>query len=189
MKKFIYLFGELTDDDLDWIIASGKAEWIPTGTVLIQEGEPIAAFYLLLEGSLKVLVKGLGNPEIAVLTGGEIVGEMSLVDSRHPSATVVAAEDSLILCLDRNKLAKKLKFDVGFASRFYRAIALFLSTRLRGTVTQLGYGQNLLLTEDDSTLDLIPETVENQSLAETRFDWLLRHFKIQQHPSKNDPAS
>lgn len=180
MKKVLYIFGELTDDDIDWMIASGKAEWIPSGTVLIHEGEAISAFYLLLEGTLKVLVKRLGNQEIALLKGGEIVGEMSLIDSRHPSATVVATEDSLILSLDRNQLAKKLKFDVGFASRFYRAIALFLSTRLRGTVTQLGYGTDLLSSEDEAPRELLPEALENVSLAETRFDWLLRHFKDKQ---------
>ena len=102
---------------------------------------------------------------------------MSFADARPPSATVQAVENSLVLCIRREDLVAKLKEDEGFASRFYRAIAIFLSTRLRGTVRYLGYAKGQLLNEDSSPEDLSPEIIDNVPLAKARFDWLLRRLR------------
>jgi hypothetical protein len=82
-----------------------------------------------------------------------------------------------VLCIRREDLVAKLKEDEGFASRFYRAIAIFLSTRLRGTVRYLGYAKGQLLNEDSSPEDLSPEIIDNVPLAKARFDWLLRRLR------------
>jgi CRP-like cAMP-binding protein len=71
--------------------------------------------------------------QIARLAVGEIVGEVSLVDSAPASATVTARGEGLALFLDRTKLLDKLGRDEGFAARFYRALAMFLADRLRAT--------------------------------------------------------
>jgi hypothetical protein len=72
---------------------------------------------------------------------------------------------------------EKLKKDEGFASRFYRAIAIFLSTRLRGTVRYLGYAKGQFVNEDNNSEDLSPEMLDNVPLAKARFDWLLRRLR------------
>ena len=74
----------------------------------------------LAEGGLR------GNPR-----------EMSLVDSRPPSASVVVVEDAFVLALDKTVIQEKLDTDTGFASRFYRSIAIFLSQRMRSTVGEV----------------------------------------------------
>jgi CRP/FNR family transcriptional regulator, cyclic AMP receptor protein len=127
---------------------------------------------------LSVSVSALEGKTIARLTSGAVVGEMSFADARPPSATVQAVENSLILAIPRDSLVAKLKEDEGFASRFYRAIAIFLSTRLRGTVRYLGYAKGQLLQgEDSSPEDLSPEMLDNVPLAKARFDWLLRRLR------------
>ncbi|MBD2310523.1 cyclic nucleotide-binding domain-containing protein [Desertifilum sp. FACHB-1129] len=175
MKKVLFLFGELNDDDIDWLIANGHRETIPEGTVLIQEGQTIDTLYILLEGQVTVSISTHeGEAQIADLASGEVFGEMSFVDSRPPSATVQAVEQSLVLSIPRSKLAIRLHQDVGFASRFYRAIALFLSSRLRGTVRFLGYGKPPHTEAPHD--DLAPEIADNLPIANARFDWLLRRL-------------
>lgn len=178
MKKVLFILGELDDDDIDWILETATREEIAVGTVLIHEGQPISNLYILLEGTLAVRTVATGDREIAHLTSGEVVGEMSFIDTRPPSATVLAKEPSLVLSLPRQQLATKLRQDIGFASRFYRALAVFLSSRLRVTVKQLGLGSDAEIDEDELPLDeLARDAKDNVALAKTRLDWLMRRLK------------
>lgn len=175
MKKILFILGELDDDDIDWILETGNREEILAGTILIEEGKPIDAVYILLEGELTVSTAALEGKEIARLYSGEVVGEMSFVDTRPPSATVKAKTDVLVLSILRPQLTTKLRQDIGFASRFYRALAVLLSNRLRVTVNQLGHAE--LQGPELSKDELAQEAQDNVALAETRLDWLLRRLK------------
>ncbi|MEQ9236428.1 cyclic nucleotide-binding domain-containing protein [Coleofasciculus sp. E2-BRE-01] len=181
MKKVFFLLGELNDDDMDWMLAVGHRKEITPGTILIEEGKPIDTLLILLEGTLSVSVSALQGKTIARLTSGAVVGEMSFADTRPPSATVQAVEPSLILSIPRHHLLEKLQKDQGFASRFYRAIAIFLSTRLRGTVRYLGYAKTDWLKDENETEELSQEVVDNVPLAQARFDWLLRRLRNNDH--------
>jgi CRP/FNR family transcriptional regulator, cyclic AMP receptor protein len=175
MKKVLFLLGELNDDDIDWLLQIGTRQEVAAGTVLIEEGKPIDALYILLTGTFSVYIAALEEREIARLSSGEIVGEMSFLDSRLPSATVKAVENSLVLSIPRRELTAKLRQDVGFAYGFYRAFAILLSNRLRRIVSQLGDIKDQALTEvgvDNQEFD----TSENLDLANTRFDWILRRL-------------
>ncbi len=176
MEKVLFILAELNDDDIDWILETGSREEISAGTVLIYEGKAIDAVYILLEGELSVKTKATGDRELANLLSGEVVGEMSFVDTRPPSATVTAKQNSIVLSLPRKQLATKLIQDVGFASRFYRAMAVFLSHRLRLTVKQLSSqaGSGPVSLPDDELAD---EARVGVALAKTRLDWLLRRLK------------
>ncbi len=166
MKKVLFILSELVDADIDWIVSIGTRQAIPPNTVLIQEGQSVNTLYILLDGELSVSTKTLGGREIARLGQGEIVGEMSFVDSRPPSATVRAAQASQVFAIPQTDLAEKLDRDVGFASRFYRAMAMFLSNRLRSTVGQLG-----------DAGETLSETNEINQTAQTRLAMLLKRLK------------
>ncbi|NJR50248.1 MAG: cyclic nucleotide-binding domain-containing protein [Leptolyngbyaceae cyanobacterium CSU_1_3] len=166
MKKVLFILGELIEEDIDWLVEIGDRQLIPPAMVLIQEGRCVETLYILLEGELSVLAQSLGGREIARLNRGEIVGEMSFVDSRPPSATVRAAQASQVFAIPQAQLAAKLDRDVGFASRFYRALAMFLSNRLRSTVGQLG-------DRKETTLDLN----DSSKLAQSRLESLLRRLQ------------
>ncbi|MDX2096573.1 MAG: cyclic nucleotide-binding domain-containing protein [Leptolyngbyaceae cyanobacterium bins.59] len=184
MQKVLFILGELNDEDIDWMVDIAARDEIPAGRVLIEEGKPIDALYIVLDGTLIVSVEALEGKEVARLSTGEVVGEMSFVDARPPSATVKAVEDSLVLSIPRQQLAIKLQQDMGFASRFYRALAIFLSDRLRGTVSRLGYGKDGSLEGGTGReTDLNPHVRENLILAGARFDWLLRRLRgVSRHP-------
>ena len=176
MKKALYILAEFSDRDFDWLLAAGKKVFVSTGTRLIEEGKTSDALYLVLNGSLSVSSSAVEGQEIARLQEGEVVGEMSFVDSRLPSATVIAGEDSWVWSIPRNKLAVKLLQDVEFAAHFYQAIAVFLSDRLRETVNRLrSSGVQPPFAEPDS--DLNPQLEKNIDLAKARLDWLLKRLK------------
>jgi CRP/FNR family transcriptional regulator, cyclic AMP receptor protein len=172
MEKVLFILGELDDDDLDWMLKVGQHERFAVGHVLIREQQPIDALYILLDGELSVSTLATGGHEIATLSSGEVVGEMSFVDTRPPSATVTAKRTSLVLAVPRDLLVTKLQQDVAFASRFYRALAVFLSTRLRETASHLG---NVPM--DAPAQDLTQEARDSFALAQTRLDWLLRRIR------------
>jgi bacteriocin-type transport-associated protein len=168
----------LNDSDVDWMVAAATKQEVAAGATLIHEGQAVDAVYLVLDGQLLVSVKALGDREVARLRCGDIVGEMSFVDARPPSASVRALEKSWVLAIPRSRLNTKLTQDVAFSARFYRAIAVFLSDRLRGTMGFLGYGPDQPLDEASTYADeLSPDTLDNLSLAGARFERLQRRLR------------
>ena len=173
MRKVLYIFGLLTDADVEWISRTGVRRRVREGEILIQEGRAVESVIFLLQGEFLVTAQAAG--EVARLGVGEIVGEMSFVDSSPPSATVTAVGECLALFLDKEVVARKLEADVAFGYRFYRALAIFLADRLRGTVRRMGYGtvQDLgtqTVAKDELDLGIL-DTV---SMAGDRFDRMLK---------------
>lgn len=200
LRDMLLVLGELNDSDIDWMIATGSQQKLAANTLLIREGGPVDALYILLDGTMTVSVaEDNHNPlarafavleggeiparEIARLSKGEIVGESPFIDAHLPSATIKAFEDSLVLSIPRQQLAAKLQQDVGFASRFYRVIATLLANRLQGMLSRLGYGRRLY--SKGQSLDeavkyedeLDSDVLDHMALAGTRFDWVLRRLR------------
>jgi CRP/FNR family transcriptional regulator, cyclic AMP receptor protein len=173
MRKVLYILGQLSDSDMDWIGSVAVKKLLSPGEVLIKQGQPVDAVYIVLEGNLSVRAQGDSESEIARLGSGEIVGEMSFIDARPPLATVVALEFSLVLSVARTHLTTKLEQDAAFAAHFYRALAIFLSYRLRDTVGMLGYGAHRQVSQvsDEELDDNLLDTVH---LAGSRFERLLK---------------
>jgi len=172
MRKVLYIFGLLTDADVEWMARIGARRRVADGEVLIVEGRPIDSVILLLEGELVVVARGRG--EISRLGAGEIVGEMSFVDSAPPSASVIARGSGLALFLGKEALTEKLEADAAFGCRFYKALAVFLADRLRGTVRRLGYGADDILVEDAIMNDELDSGIlDNVAMAGARFQRML----------------
>lgn len=139
MRKALYILADLDDLDLAWLSEAGTVRKVPSGETIIREGVAIDTLYVVLDGKLEVTV-GEGK-RVAELAAGDIVGEMSLVEKRPPSASVTTIEATRILGVPQAAIRDRLGKDTAFAARFYRALAVFLSDRLRATVATLGYGK------------------------------------------------
>jgi bacteriocin-type transport-associated protein len=177
MRKVLYILGQLSDEDIEWLIHNGVPDRVANTAVLIREGQANDELYIVLEGSLSISTKANQGKEIARLGVGEIIGEISFVDSRPPSATVIAVQDSLVFRISRTKLSERLERDSAFAARFYRALAVFLANRLRNTTSRLGYAVGQSLDEEaeyDGELDL--NVLDNVHLAGARFDRMLKRL-------------
>ncbi|MBV9072335.1 MAG: cyclic nucleotide-binding domain-containing protein [Acidobacteria bacterium] len=172
MRKALYILGTLNDHDVDWLSEAGTTRLLEPGELVIKEGRPVDTLFIVLEGELLVFS---GIMEIARLPAGEIVGEISFVDARPPSASVKAAIKSSVLGIPAEVLRAKLAKDSNFASRFYRAVAVFLADRLRHTTSRFGYGS---AKQDGasvaSTDEVNPELHDSLDQAAARFDKLLR---------------
>lgn len=175
MKKSLYILSQFSDRDFDWLLTAGRRKAVPAQSILIYEGEPIDAFYIVLDGMLAVSVEKMHRDEIAHLRMGEIVGEISFIDARPPAATVTAIEDSLVWAIPRTQLTAKLRQDVEFASHFYHALAVFLSDRLRGTVDRLGFDKTYTADEEEANIN--PQIADNLDLAKVRLSWLLNRLR------------
>src|ERR1700683_1781022 len=154
MRKVLQLLGVLDETDVSWMARHGNRQFVEAGTELIRDSEPIQWFYILLDGELAVLTRSPENKQIARLRPAEVVGEMSFVDSRPPSASVIALTRSWLLAIPRQLLPAQVTEETAFAARFYRSIAMFLSDRLRVTVSRLGYGNP----RQDEDSDELPES-------------------------------
>jgi CRP-like cAMP-binding protein len=178
MRKALLFLGILNDADLDWMIGAGTRQTVAAGARIIVQGEPVEQVFLVLDGSFRVTVDGAAGHavDVAVLRSGEIVGEMSFVDSRPPSASVIADEESQVLAVPKGALRDRLE-QPDFASRFYRAVAMYLADRLRTSTSRLGYGSaaDSATSSDDEDLD--PEVLSTSAIAGARFDWMLRRLR------------
>ncbi len=175
MKRIVFVLGVLEDEDVDWLISTGQRQELQPGDVLIQEGQPCENIFLILDGCLEVSVTALKQQPIAQLASGEVVGEMSFVDGQPPSATVSALEPTIVLAISWQQARAKLQQDIWFASRFYKALAMLLSSRLRSTVKHLQgeHWRPVTLLSDigsDEISDLL-------SVGSIRFDWMLKRLR------------
>ena len=178
MKKVLYILGELDDDDIEWLIRVGTKVRLSPPSVLIEENKPIDSFFIVIEGSFGIHKKALNNQRVAQSGAGEVLGEMSFVDSRPPSATVIAEESALVLSVPRHVLSDKLKQDTRFAAHFYRAISIFLADRLRDVVGQ--FDPDSADDHDDDALEddeLNLDQLGNASKGGIRFDQILKRLK------------
>lgn len=176
MRKSLMLMGILDDSDVEWLSATGDLKYITAGTVLIREGQPIDALFILLDGRLAVSVGSLEAEPLAILLSGELVGEISFVDSRPPIASVAAIEDAHVLAVPREALLAKIERDSNFGLRFYKALAFFLADRLRTVTGRLGYGTQQSL-DPDAIDELNDDIMDHVSMAAVRFDNLLKRLR------------
>ena len=125
---------ELNSSDIDWMTLAGSKLEIMAGDRLLQACENPNALYLVLEGELALnllqpeQVSSLAFPQV-VYTSGDVIGSFFLSGDQPLPFAVSALEDSLVLGIDKQLLADKLNQDVGFSARFYRAIAMLLSSK------------------------------------------------------------
>lgn len=171
MKRVLFILGQLSDIDIEWLIEQGIKTKFSPGEHIINEGESISNFSIILSGSCKVYNKKNTAFEITRLGSGEILGEMSLLDARPPSVSVMSIEPTTTFSISLEKIRRRMEVDTGFAARFYYSISLFLSHRLRKTTSKLGYG----LVQDEAD-EINTEVLSEVAQAGARFGRILNKF-------------
>ena len=200
LREALIVFAELDDSDIDWLIAAGKVQKVMNNSVLIRSGRPIESLYILLDGAVALksasedinpLTKAFSNledsenqpleKELARLSRGDIFGETPFMEMQNPAVTVKALRDSLVLSIPRWRLSAKLLHDVGFATRFYRVLAILLADKQQAIVQRLGYGrlsyssgQSL---ENSYSNELNNNLLAQVALAGARFEWMLKRIR------------
>ena len=138
MRKALYILGDLDEHDLIWMARHGEVINLSKRDILIKAGAAVDHLYFVTEGELSV---HLANGQaIATMGVGDVIGEMSFVEKRPPSVSVQAKNSCRLLRIPRTALIEEFGRNTGFAARFYRALAVFLSDRLR-TASEAGSGK------------------------------------------------
>lgn len=171
MKRVLFVLGQLTDVDIEWLIDNGAKYQIPQGENLVTEGELVDNMHIILSGQFSITSSNNSDYEISRIGSGEIVGEMSLLDARPPSVTVKAVEDASVLAISLLKIRQRMELDTAFAARLYYSVGLFLSNRLRTTTARLGYGN-----PQEDFDEINTQVMEEISKAGARFGRILNKF-------------
>ena len=174
MKKVLYILGDLSDSDIEWIAGVGKKVQFAKGNNLFQEGSEVPAFSIVLAGKCDVII---GGNEIGEIGQGDIIGEIALIDPRPASATIRASQETITLNIAIKTLREKLDRDDGFSLRLHRAIASFLANRLRNTNLYIAHGKGVNYDanlDDNNDLDELDESIlESVSMAGNRFKQII----------------
>jgi len=123
-----YVLGLLTDEDVDWLANHGEHRALALGEVVVREGDPAPSIMLVLAGSL-VATSSTATLRDERRVRGDVIGITAVVDGGASPWTVTTIQPSVVLELENAALYSKLALDLGFAARFYRAMAMILSSR------------------------------------------------------------
>jgi signal transduction histidine kinase len=100
-------FAGISDEDLDDLCRSSAVVDVPKGTVIIEEGQPAEALFVVADGRFlatqqradRVIILGDAGP-------GEPLGELSVLQGLEASATVKAVEDSQVISVSRESVER-----------------------------------------------------------------------------------
>jgi len=98
----IALFKGLREDDLLALGARSAVRALPAGAILIREGDPADALFVILHGKVKIFLNDANGKEfvVDVRSSGQYVGEMML-DDKPRSASVATLEPSEFAVIPR----------------------------------------------------------------------------------------
>jgi putative ABC transport system ATP-binding protein len=114
------------------------------GHCLFREGDTSTEMYILLSGHLRVVTST--GAEIATIWEMGLVGEMGVLTDQPRSATVLADEDSELLCIRGEDLVHLIEEDKDAGYRIYQNMTHLLCERLRDNNILLE--QQYLILED-----------------------------------------
>lgn len=111
------------------LTASASRHAHPFGTVLLREGEASRAVLVLIRGTVKVVATGVGGHQLllAIRGAGDVLGDLSVLDERPHSATVIAMGPVALLRIPSEDFGRLLREHAGVAYALLRV----LSGRLR----------------------------------------------------------
>jgi CRP-like cAMP-binding protein len=122
--KRVPLFQGLSRRELANIFAAGRELEFPAGATVIQEGSVASDFYLVLDGTGAVSIKGR---RIRPFGPGDFFGEIAILDDSRRTATVVAKTRTWVFRLDRKAFLALLDLD----GRIARKVLVEFAKRVR----------------------------------------------------------
>ena len=178
LLRKVPLFGDLAEDEIQSLVDVTSTRRYPKNALILMADEEGDTMFVISHGRVKValLAEDGGEVILSLLGPGQFFGEMSLLDGKPRSATVIATEDSEVIMLRRGDFLRALqripriapKLLASLTGRLRRAdqqienLALRnVAGRVAATVVQLAEEQG---TETDEGI-AIPARPTHQDLA------------------------
>ena len=90
------IFANCTADEIKAIAGVAQEGYFQPGQIIVTQGTPGQAFYLILSGRVEILRDGVS---LGAFGPGDFFGEMSLLDQAPRSATIRALDQTSCLML------------------------------------------------------------------------------------------
>ena len=131
-------FSGLAEDDLEQIAEHATPESFRRGALIISDGDPADALYVVINGRVKVFLGSDDGKEVVltILGPGESFGEIALLDEEPRSASVAAMEKTTVLVIRRDRFLELLRENSDLSWAMIRSLS-HLVRRLTGSVQSL----------------------------------------------------
>ena len=138
-----HLFSGMKVDDLEALLSVAHERKVHRGTLVFQKGDTGSSMMAVLSGRIRIGSTSRDGKQLtlAVIDGGNVFGELALLDGKPRSADATALEDSILLEIARPAFLQLLKNDPSLLA----SLIALLCDRVRGASAAL---------EDLSLLDL-----------------------------------
>jgi len=148
------LFDNLTEEQLEKIVAITEAATFAKEIILIEEKGTSDALYIVGSGCVEIwlnpaMISAAGETaepvRVAELLPGQVFGEMALVDQGIRSATAITTQDNtFILRLPRQDLISLCESDIELGYKVMKNLAADLALKMRNTGLTLRQYQTML---------------------------------------------
>ncbi|HMV76825.1 MAG TPA: family 2B encapsulin nanocompartment shell protein [Leptospiraceae bacterium] len=159
--KSIPLFSGLRDETVNRMARRFKTEDAKLGSFLIEEKSDRRKFFIIAQGQVEILSKGLHGEDlrIALLSEGEYFGEDDLISEKSANVTVRTITPTTLFTLTRRDLEEILAEAPDLKEEFQTNVAEYL--KIRSTVNKHG----------ERHIDLVSGFAEDVEIPETFIDY------------------
>lgn len=163
LLKRIARFSAFDDKDLNSFLEVGKLREYEAGETLIKKGDIDHWVFFLISGEVKIVK---GEKTFAVLKqGGDLFGEMGVIDGSPRSASVWALTKTMVLGLDCSNIdASRKESTTVFRYTIFRLFAESLASRLRVTNDEILRMQKELKEKDALIAELTGKDPNDKTL-------------------------
>jgi hypothetical protein len=128
----IKILASLNDAQLAHLAQFMELERLPQWAVVVKQGDPGDAMYLIIDGELRARLTSGGKETILATFGpGDFFGDMALFDNGPRSADVVANKDSTVLKLSTVSFERLVREAPDLAAPILQSSVKTLSARIR----------------------------------------------------------
>jgi CRP/FNR family transcriptional regulator, cyclic AMP receptor protein len=135
----IYLFKELTNDELAKVGRICEGREVMAGQDVFINGQAAESFFVIQQGTVKIkksTSKG-DDLQLTSLSTGSHFGEMPYLTGESRTATAQATETTSLIEIPYKNLKSVLTEQLVISEKFHRALARFLAQRLKNTTGDL----------------------------------------------------
>jgi len=136
----VLLFRALSADARASLYDSAEARFFDSGEIIVREGDQSPSFFAILEGAVNVEVRQSDRDVyITTLGQGAIFGEAAMFLKSPRTASVRAADPSVLLQIDRTQWMEFLRTHPREGNKALLAIVYGLLSKLRSSNQELAF--------------------------------------------------
>lgn len=159
--RAVPLFSRMRSEILERLISRFRMESVSLGSTLIVEGEGPGKFFVIADGQVEVLSKGIhgSNLRLSLLSEGEFFGETELVSDANSEFSVKTTTPCVLLSISRDELNEVLEQAPPLKEEFQQSIDSHQA--LQSELNRYG----------ERNIDLVSGFAENVEIPETFVDY------------------